>query len=74
MGLEGVLPSVDSRFRGNDERGAEWLWALSGVVGVVVFVLLSGMLGGVGWDSDAVFEYEVGELPAVDQADVLVAD
>ena len=46
----------------------------SGVVGVVVFVLVSGMLGGVGCDSDAVFEYEVGELVAVDEADVLGSD
>ena len=47
---------------------------LLGVVGVVVFVLLSGMLGGVGCDSDSVFEHEVGELVAVDEADVLGSD
>ena len=46
----------------------------SGVVGVVVFVLVSGMLGGVGCDSDAVFEHEVGELVAVDEADMLGSD
>ena len=70
---EGItLTSVSSTGQALRERG---LWrGLLGVVGVVVFVLLSGMLGGVGCDSDAVFEHQVGELTAVDQADVLGSD
>ena len=60
---ESLPASLDTGLRRYD--------ADSGVVGVVVFVLVSGMLGGVGWDSDAVFEHQVGELVAVDEADVL---
>ena len=63
---ESLPASLDTGLRRYD--------AASGVVGVGVFVLVSGMLGGVGCDSDAVFEYEVGELVAVDEADVLGSD